>query len=262
MKKTIFPAIASIILLTGCGIPSVHPLYEQGDLILDDSFTGIWEQDNGAITWHVMPLRELEQLMTQLEDSSTGNWAVESPDVAVGDSIVKGAPVLTRTIEVDTDRFSGEIEATGSAESEFRFGYDEATADKLYIVQRRGKDEGFFIVGMVEIGGNNYLDFHQLRYLENDPFNFPVHIFMKISRADDETLFIHYFDDSWLSSHIKNRQVRIRHERTQTGSILLTAPTRELREFVRRYGDIEEAYRTKDTFKRIASVPEFDFDSY
>jgi hypothetical protein len=261
MKKTIFPAIASIILLTGCGIPSVHPLYEQGDLILDDSFTGIWEQDNGAITWHVMPLRELEQLMTQLEDSSTGNWAVERPDVAVGDSIVKGEPMLTRTFEVDNDRFSGEIGFTGSAESEFRFGYDEATADKLYIVQRRGKDEGFFIVGMVEIGGNRYLDFYHF-YLENDPFSFPVHIFMKTTRTDEDTLVIHYFDDNWLTSHIQNRQVRIRHERTRHGNILLTAPTRELREFVRRYGDIEEAYRTNDTFKRIAAVPDFDFDSF
>lgn len=250
-----------MLLFVGCGIPSVHPLYESEDLIMDASFTGIWKQDNSSVTWHVLPLLELERVIAAMEDSAGINWTVERPDVMQGDSIVRGEPVLTRNLELDHDGFSGELGFSGGVSSELNFGFNEEMASKLYVIQRQGRNDALFIAGMVELGGNRYLDFHQFRFLEDDPFSFPVHIFMKMSREDEQTILIHYFDENWLTGLITNRQVRIRHEVSRNGNILLTAPTRELKQFVRRHGDIQDAYRNTQTFRRISDVPRFDFES-
>ena len=98
----------------------------------------------------------------------------------------------------------------------------------------KGRESGIFIAGLVQIEGNLYFDFRPFTFDIDDMFHFPVHLFMKASLEDENTIVMHYFNDEWLKGLISNRQVRIRHEINREGAVLLTAPTAELREFVRR----------------------------
>jgi len=267
--KTTYPylpfALLAIILLSGCGIPSVHPLYEEQDLIVKEELTGVWQRNNTSDTWHVLPIRNLEAYVTQLDDS-TGIWSIDQEAEMHGDSLVITSSRVTRTVTMDGTGLpdgsvaDGQVQISGDAKTEFSFGYDDSMAEKLYLVQRKGRESGIFIAGLVQIEGNLYFDFRPFTFDIDDMFHFPVHLFMKASLEDENTIVMHYFNDEWLKGLISNRQVRIRHEINREGAVLLTAPTAELREFVRRYGDIEEAYRNSQTFRRIADQPQFDFE--
>jgi hypothetical protein len=203
--------IVLLVWLTGCGVPSVHPLYEPEDLIINESLTGTWEKDDGKTTWEVASLAWLSE-----------QWAL------------------------DTDRHE---------DLEFLFELDSLGLGNGYIIQQRGNDDYVYVAGLVELGGNNYLDLYKLDF-NTDVFSFPVHIFMKVSYNDDR-IEMHMFSEEWLRELIRNRQVRIRYEESFMGEFLLTAPTRDLKKFVEKYGDVEEAYAHKETYRKISDTPRF-----
>lgn len=72
-------------------------------------------------------------------------------------------------------------------------------------------------------------------------YNFPVHIFSKIS-MENGTLSLEYFESSWIKEQIQNNRVRIKHEQNENGDILITASTRELQKFVSKYSDDPKAF--------------------
>lgn len=239
MKK-LLPVLATL-LLVGCGIPSVHPLYEYDDLITNDDLTGVWKKSNSSTTWHVIQISELE------------NW------VATHDSTSENRLRLTRQLDLDESKFSGEITASGQVVNEIGIDLSEnPSAKNLYLLQKQGGENELFLAGLLQINGSYYFDLYQL-YFDTEQFRFPVHIFMKASIRQDE-LELHYFDASWLQELIANRQVRIKHEVNRDGNVLLTASTLDLQRFVEKYGDIDEAYRDNDVMQRISTTPAFIFE--
>jgi hypothetical protein len=206
--------IVLLVWLTGCGVPSVHPLYESQDLIINESLTGTWEKDDGKTTWEVASLAWLNE-----------QWTLDA--------------------DMQDDR-------------EFLYDLDSLGLGNGYIIQQRGNVNYVYVAGLVELGGSHYLDLYKIDF-DSDVFSFPVHIFMKVSYNDDR-IEMHMFSEEWLRELIRNRQVRIRYEESFMGEFLLTAPTRDLKKFVEKYGDVEEAYEHTETYRKISDTPRFIFE--
>lgn len=230
---SIIPAVSILLLLTGCGIPSVHPLYNKEDLIIHENLTGTWENESGNSSYAVMPVEELRRMT---EESSER-------------MVLPNEPVM-----VENEGQETEI-TMGDGIVEFLRDLEDEGLGNSYVVQELQNPENIYLAGLIELDNGFYLDFSTIDY-DSDPFLFPVHIFMKTTFDEDELKF-HMFSQDWLMELISNRQVRISHEMAQFDRFLLTASAEELQKFVVKYGDMEEAIRDTDTYKKISPVAEF-----
>jgi hypothetical protein len=240
MNKTVASNIKSLLLvaigiiLTGCGIPSVHPLYESGDLKTDTSLQGVWQRPDSGTRFHVMRVGDLEAFLRAEGDTTNSIGAVSSNEVFRG------------TVEIDQGVFelSNELIDRG--------------LENLYLVQSESDRSEIYLVGVVELAGDRYLDFKQLDF-DLGPFSYPVHLFMK-STVSNDTLYVHMFSENWLKEQIRNRQIRIKYEVNEEENYILTAPTAELKKFVEKYGGIEEAYRSTNAYIKVSDLPTFSFE--
>ena len=114
--------------------------------------------------------------------------------------------------------------------------------------QENGKEiKSVFLVHIIELGGQYFLDFYLKNFLEGDEelsladFHvIPVHTFAKLTATKD-MLKINWFDNDWLTKLIRENKIRIHHEETDD-LILLTAKPQELQKFVTKYVNSEEAF--------------------
>lgn len=221
------------IVLTGCGIPSVHPLYEPADLQVDHSLQGIWQKTDSGPRYHIIRIADLRGHLIHVGDTTT-------------------------TISVTTDDIiSGQVEVEQGVVAFFD-DYISRGLGNLYLVQNESVRDEFYLVGVVELGGSRYLDFKKLDF-DLGPFSYPVHLFMKSTMTGD-SLNVNMFSENWLKEQIRNRQIRIKYEVNDDENYLLTAPTLDLQKFVEKYGGIDEAYRTSNTYVKVSDEPEFKFE--
>lgn len=221
LHKPIYLLLILMVTMTGCGIPSVHPLYEAEDLIFDEKLTGTWTHAN--TTYSVMSVNELIEKLSKTDSTDSA--------------------IMTEIDEDDIDFFRD---------------FEEQGKGNLYFIQKKGSEDGIYIGGLIKLGNNYYLDLYQMYFESEGTFKYPVHIFMKIS-FDDSELKMYMFSDGWLKEQISNRQIRIKHEINDMDEFLLTAPTSELQKFVIKYGDMDQAYRDTNVYKKINNTPEFKF---
>lgn len=231
--KILLPSLFIAMLFTACGIPSVHPLYEPGDLISDSRLNGTWKKTNNDSWYDVMSVADLIR-------------ALENPENLQNF-------VQFRSYNDDGTETSGFFEEDDL--KEFIRELAGENRQNLYLVQRRDEPSTVYLAGLVRIAGNHYLDFFKVSF-DLGQFSYPVHIFTKVTISADQ-LDMHMFSEAWLKQLIENRQVRIKHEVNDVGNFLLTAPTRDLQKFVEKYGEIPEAYTQTDTWNRISSIPTF-----
>ncbi len=226
--------VAIGIILTGCGIPSVHPLYEPTDLKKDDTLQGIWQKSGSDTRYHVMRVADLEAFLVANGDTSASISSITT------DSVISG--------EVEIEQ--GMLSLTKD--------FIQSGLDNLYLVQNESMRTELYLVGVVELGGERYLDFKRLKF-DLDAFSYPVHLFMKSTFSKD-TLHVHMFSENWLKEQIRNRQVRIKYEVNEDENYILTAPTSDLQKFVEKYGGIEEAYRRTNSYIKVSDQPAFNFE--
>lgn len=228
-------AVSVLLLLTGCGIPSVHPLYNKEDLIKHENLTGTWENESGNLRYAVMPVEDLRRML----EKST-NEIVSPYDSVVAEN---DEQATKSTTEDDIINFLKD--------------YEEKGLGNLYLVQEIEQPDNAYLAGLIELDNGFYLDFS--KDFDSAPFMFPAHIFMKTT-IDENELKFHMFSEDWLKELISNRQIRISHEMTIFDRFLLTASPAELQKFVVKYGDMEEAISDPDTYKKISNVAEFIFE--
>ncbi len=68
------------ILLTGCGIPSVHPLYHPDDLIIQKELSGKWQKSNSNTTYSIYNFQEFIK----------NKAMIDSLDIEEDDDFLKG----------------------------------------------------------------------------------------------------------------------------------------------------------------------------
>ena len=101
-----------------------------------------------------------------------------------------------------------------------------------------------------------YFDFFPLpleKPKDEDPFNFveidsneeglfflaptfPAHTFARVVFNDKGFDLLH-FNPDWLEKKFKEKKIRLKHEINQQGTVILTAPSKDLQKFVEKYAD-------------------------
>ena len=117
-----------------------------------------------------------------------------------------------------------------------------------------------FLVHLVKLGKYYYLDFEPNDDNELEINNFmafhliAAHTFTKI-KIDKNEMAFQTFNPDWLSEQIKNRYIRIKHENLGNDQIVITASTKDLQKFVKKYADHqsgdEAAFMEPSMWKKI-----------
>lgn len=224
MKSKIIFAILFItgILVTGCGIPSVHPLYEPEDLIQQKELTGVWTSDDEDELFYVFSASDLKNNRAKLPENV----------VVIEDDSVTGFTFTLNDMKIELNEF------------------EEDLKENLYFIieSKEGKIDGIYYAGLLQLDSQYYIDLFKAR-VEEDGFRFPTHVFTKLEIQPDK-LILQEFKESFVKELIRNQQIRIKHEYADD-NFLLTAPSKDLKKFILKYGRETDAYGEKYTYNRV-----------
>ncbi|UZR97527.1 hypothetical protein [Chondrinema litorale] len=164
-------------------------------------------------------------------------------------------PLYTENELIKDDRILGEWQTTSenmNTEDTIRWSISfiqnqDNTNKYTYTLnlyhQKEETDSAKFLLHIVELDGNTYLDFFpEEGKVNNDFFTIhliPVHTFAKLEIGDE--LKISWFDSDWLEKLFENNKIRMKHEKTKDVT-LLTAKPQELQKFIIKYANDEKAY--------------------
>lgn len=118
-----------------------------------------------------------------------------------------------------------------------------------YDLKSKEQTQNHYIVHLVKLGNYYFLDFElalsdeEEEKLIGNLFS-PVLITHKFAKIDisKEKLKVYMFDDEWISDLFDQQKIRMKHEKLENGSILLTASTNELQKFVKKYAAEKKAF--------------------
>ena len=122
-------------------------------------------------------------------------------------------------------------------------------------VKDQGKDDMKYIVHLVEIGNELFMDLYPIITYRGTQFGednvLPVHSFMKID-LKPKTMSIVFFDLDKLNELFESNLIPLSHENVD-GTILITAQPKELQKFLEMYSKYESVYDHTETYSKIAS---------
>ena len=130
-------------------------------------------------------------------------------------------------------------------------------ADKIYIAKEdsgAGSKEAFYYAFLLRLGNNYYMDTYPSEFDETentDPFYkahyIPLHAIYRVYFNNSNSFELKPLDGGYLEKLIRNKQLRIKHEVMPDGDYLITAGTEELQQYLKKYGDVAEAYDESNT---------------
>ncbi|MCB0596409.1 MAG: hypothetical protein H6557_02070 [Lewinellaceae bacterium] len=119
---------------------------------------------------------------------------------------------------------------------------------KYYELEFSDEDEqAEFKVHLVRLGDHYFFDFYNTKNRCSDDDGLAIapllatHSFAKVAFGQND-MKLYFFDIEWLEKLFEQRKIRIKHEVMEEDIIVLTAPTAELQEFVRKYAEEEQAF--------------------
>lgn len=132
-------------------------------------------------------------------------------------------------------------------------------SSKAYELQMGGwEEEQLFLAFLFKIGKNTYLDLYPMVHPKQKPLNslfmahyLRTHTVYKV-KLDRRGLDMRALNGEFVEELITKNKLRIRHEQQETGgSLLLTASTDELQQYVLKYGDTDAAFEAVSHYKRL-----------
>ncbi|HET8865385.1 MAG TPA: hypothetical protein VFM80_06765 [Gracilimonas sp.] len=209
------------VTLSGCFLKSVHPLINNDNAVLIEGLEGVYEKKDQRWT-----------------------FASDNTPYLMAD-LIREHP------DEDISLEPGEIDTLG------KDGY----LIRLEQLDKPGSYPEYFIGMIGKINGDLFLNLKllELDYGMNSSFGiahqFNVNTFSKFQFSGEE-LIMEPFASSWIRDQIRNNRVRIKHEVVtsdfdESSEVLITASTEELQQFVKKYGNEEEAYEEAITLRRI-----------
>jgi len=187
---------ATVLLLSGCGIFSLHPLYRSGDLIVDTDLIGTWQNQEDE---------DVFVIIDTLEDNKYKFVLIDEEDTV---NFVMGLLKLKNEYFID-----------------------------LYPPD----DCSFF-------SGDN------CELLENLFRNYiPAHTFMKFDISGNNIILTE-FDNERLIKLFQQKRIRLAHEiiGEDEDYVVITASTDDLRKFITRYANDENAFNEPETYQRVS----------
>lgn len=223
MKKRIQLLIFTItlIMLQGCYLKSVHPLFSDEDSMLLQGLDGTYQSDDQRWTF------------------------ASDKDPAMVAELIRKYPDESISVE------PGEEDSLGINAYLVLFENRQSLPGKPVL----------FLGTVGEINGDHYLNLKILdlnmgessSFVESHRFN--VNTFSRI-KVSEEGLTMEPFASNWMKDQIMNNRVRIKHEVVysqfdESSEILVTAPTHELQQFIQKYGKNEEAFEDPIRLNRV-----------
>ena len=127
---------------------------------------------------------------------------------------------------------------------------------KYYELVYSDEDErAEFKVHLVRLGNHYFFDFYNTENRCSNDDGLAIapllatHSFAKVE-FDKNDMKIYFFDIEWLEKLFEQRKIRIKHEIMEEDIIVLTAPTADLQEFVRKYAEEEQAFMSPEHLRR------------
>jgi hypothetical protein len=118
--------------------------------------------------------------------------------------------------------------------------------EKYYLLtHRENEEEASFRAVLVKIGNYTFLDLYP-----NDPSSknslekmhlLPVHTFSKVT-LNGNNLTLEMLNPEWLEQGLLNHTIQVQHNKSPEGSLVLTAPTEELQNFMLAHANTKEAF--------------------
>lgn len=110
-------------------------------------------------------------------------------------------------------------------------------------------------VYLLRLGNHYFIDFYpdieDVKYQDLTLATLlPTHGFARIDLTSRDEFTLHLFDIEWLEELFRQRRIRLQHEVTEDGLIVLTAPSEELQKFVSKYAEDERAYLDPSFLKK------------
>ena len=131
---------------------------------------------------------------------------------------------------------------------------------KGYLVNYKGKDgntTGLYIAFLARIGKHLYFDYYPADKKNDKTIDdfFMVHMVkMHTSYKVDFTsdgFEMSQLDKGFIERLIDEKKIRIGHEKSEEGDVIITASTSELQQYIIKYGDDPSAYQSEKTiFKK------------
>ncbi|MDZ7693912.1 MAG: hypothetical protein U5K69_22795 [Balneolaceae bacterium] len=215
MKRFIKLSILGFIFsftFSGCFLKSVHPLISHSDSQRVEGLKGVWQDEDDATWYFINDITRFRQYMGMDENPFADDQTIDMQNAYF---------VFYET------KFNGRIDTT------------------------------LFIGSTIELNDHYYLDLKVMEIGNGLPelvnsHLFAAHTFSKIAIRENE-LTIELFNDEWIRDQLLNNRVRLKYERVdgEEPEVLVTATTKELQEFVKKYGQNEKAYSDPLSLTRI-----------
>lgn len=223
-----------ILPLAGCDVPdfvvgSMQPAFNEQNPVFEPALVGTWvtdgkeDQDNSD-----GPLK--------FEKSGENAYKLISAESANGEDEKYDAH-LARIGEFLFLDFVPEGSQVWPGTNKFDFARPEGE-NKLEPHRVRVGDQ--LIAELIPGQPGDHGDSYELRFIK-------AHWFCRIS-IDGDVLRLAMLDPFWLKKAIDEEKVSISHEPTGS-NVVLTASTRDLQEFLRQYGEDEEAFPKDGTME-------------
>ena len=121
-----------------------------------------------------------------------------------------------------------------------------------------GKTSERYIAFLARIGKHLYFDYYPADKKEDPKIDefFGVHFVKmhtsyRVDISKDGSFELTQLDEGYVRKLIEEKKIRISHETDADDNIVITASTKELQQYLRKYGDEPSAYRNeKTTFKK------------
>ena len=262
MKNLKFILFAFCLFIASC-IPSLHPIYTTENTLIDDRITGKWfTEKTGVSKKDLEPYKDkdIKIHVKKLEIIGDSLYQFSSFDMWQFDRAanIRYEKINENGSSSNTAQFDHPMSQIDS--SLLADGYHISEIEKLdyYILQYKDlKDEEAgvetMIVHLTEINNDIYMDFEphpdfrsESRFSIN---HIPAHTFAKVEFNEDR-LVMKSFNSEFIEELIKNKRVRLKHERIED-AIILTASTEELRGFIEKYGNESKLYADDEILLKI-----------
>lgn len=158
----------------------------------------------------------------------------------------------------------GDWEA-GSGDLSGAWAMQNLGAGKYRLVEKGGEssnsDRGAFDICVAHLGGHLFFDATSQRmrpdgktavFDEEEAFWIPLHLFGRLEVKGDKLDFL-LLDDSWLQDELESGRLHLTCSQDDEGYYLLTAPSKELKQFAVRFATDPTAFSYREEFKGIHS---------
>lgn len=234
MKNRSFILLLSVVFFSSCFVKSLHPFYTKDTISYNENLIGTWKDNQGA-TWEIIPFKS--------EFYKEHNIKEESGDVQINGTVKIEPPLKGEDL-----RFY----------EEYKNGY--------YIKRTKRGKEAIFFANPFKVQGQYFLDFTPLMVdvgieslLENHLVS--THSLVKFDIAEDKSVRLNWLDESRMKELFKQKKIKIEHEKTgiDKSGILLTAKSKELQKFIKKYmaSKDEDKWKsdTKFTLTKVNAKP-------